>query len=70
MIGFAIGIIFAYGIVAIGAIGIVAFFGPCDEARFETFMDRVRLFIVIGGDCMPTMNVCNPVLLELEWARI
>ena len=67
MIGFAIGIIFAYGIVAIG---IVAFFGPCDEARFETFMNRVRLFIVIGRDCMPTMYVCNPVLLGLGWLRI
>ena len=67
MIGFAIGIIFACGIVAIG---IVAFFGPCGEERFEAFMNRVRLFIVIGGDCMPTMYVCNPVLLELEWSRI
>ena len=69
VIGVAFGIICACGIVAIGACGIVAF-GPCVEARAETFMNRIRLFIVIGEDCMPIIYDCNSVLLELEWPRV
>ena len=68
-IAFGVDIVRPHGIVAFGAFGIVAF-GPCVEARAETFMNRIRLFIVIGEDCMPIIYDCNSVLLELEWPRV